>query len=505
MWGTNYFQPWEIAILDSPLIQRLRYIHQVGLAYLIFPTAVHTRFDHTLGVATVVDRIVDSINRKSKDEIIGTQEQYSLRLSAILHDCGHGPFSHASEEVYKNTDEFKEIIKYINKKFEITPKPHEILSYLIVNSEYFKKWFDERIVKTELIDSRLSTLLKINKIAEYIIGYSSDSNTKFLADIINGPMDADKLDYIARDAKFSGLSIGYDLDRYFKTIDIHKVDVRSKVFTRLGVPISGVNSLEQMIMSKMTLYTSMYHHHKVRCVENMFSNFCTLCMKGEIKKSANIHLNHPVDFLNYTDADLIKFSCYEGVYKKNANLLNYFISRRILMKRALVISRPFIKGLEENKSMKIRFEKLISDCRYNQEELKKKIVKIANKYLKSIYEKNPDINHLNINHIIIDVPKPLTMEESLGTTVPIDTSVLGETEEVEIDEIFPIKRWAEGYNAIKWRGHIFCYSEYQEAVNRASRALLAKPPYNIIFSSTATILCKLKHEWLTEERDLKIV
>lgn len=112
VWGTTFYEPWEVALIDSPLLQRLRSIHQTGLAFLVYPTALHTRFDHTLGVISIVDRIVDSVNRNNPLEpLIGSEDRVTLRLAALLHDVGHGPFSHVSEDVYKNLPEFQEIKK----------------------------------------------------------------------------------------------------------------------------------------------------------------------------------------------------------------------------------------------------------------------------------------------------------------------------------------------------------------------------------------------------------
>jgi len=89
VWGTSRFYAWEVAVLDSPLIQRLRDIHQTGLAFQVYPTAVHTRFDHTLGVVRIASRIVRSINDKHpqmKDPIIFYADHMRIRLSALLHD-----------------------------------------------------------------------------------------------------------------------------------------------------------------------------------------------------------------------------------------------------------------------------------------------------------------------------------------------------------------------------------------------------------------------------------
>lgn len=501
VWGTTFYYPWEVAILDLPILQRLRSIHQTGLGFLVYPTATHTRFDHTLGVVAIVDKLIDNINKKNwynyGSSLISEENRVTLRLAALLHDIGHGPFSHVSENVFGKMPEFLKLKKWINKKYHVTPKPHEILSFLIVSSSKFETWFDSN-VRTERIK-----LVDLPTIAEYIIGHSKDPTKKYLADIINGPMDADKLDYLARDARFSGLTIGYDVNRYFKTIGIHRRKINNNVINRLGVPLSGVNSLEQMILSKMMLYSSLYHHQKVRCAESMYGSLCENIINGKMKTNSKLILNHPLDFLKYVDSDFINFStiidsdCYQ---KSNpAKKIHQCLCKRDLMKRALIISQIFIKNFDDHQT-KIGYRQLLQDCRKNNLALKEKIVIETNKIIKNDGTKTDKIS---IDEIILDAPKPPSMEESLSTMVPIDSDI-NEPQDIEIGDVIPIKQWAEGYNAVKFRGHIFCHPNIQKQVNRASRKVLIGDPYYIIFEKPATEHCNIEHIALNEEKQVKL-
>ena len=395
--------------------------------------------------------------------------------------------------VFGKMPEFIELKKYINEKYGVTPKPHEIFSYMIVSSDKFTAWFDSNIRNQGPL-----RLINLSKIAEYIIGYSKDPQKKYLADIINGPMDADKLDYLARDAKFSGLTIGYDVHRYFKTIDIHRRKVDNTVFVRLGVPLSGVNSLEQMIISKMMLYSAIYHHQKVRCAERMLGLLCDYAINGKTKKNSTFKLNHPLDFLNYVDSDLINFSttANSNFLKNPANKLHRCLCKRNLMKRALIISRIFVKNIN-NQQTKIGFKKLKDDCDENCLELREKIVNEINRKEYGISTKiSPD-------DIIIDMPKQPSMDESSSTMVPIDSGT-NAPQDIEIGEIIPIKQWAEGYNAVKLRGHIFCHSNIQTQVNKAARIIFSNPPYNVLFERSATEHCHIEYEILDKEKQTKL-
>ncbi|MBU0765442.1 MAG: HD domain-containing protein, partial [Bacteroidetes bacterium] len=96
IWGTNKFFPWEVGVIDSPLLQRLRRIHQTGLANLVYPTANHTRFDHSLGVTILADKLANHLNDNVGNIVVNKRQKYELRLAAILHDVGHSFFSHVS-------------------------------------------------------------------------------------------------------------------------------------------------------------------------------------------------------------------------------------------------------------------------------------------------------------------------------------------------------------------------------------------------------------------------
>ncbi len=259
IWGTNRVYSWEVAILDSPLLQRLRDIRQTGLAYLVYPTALHSRFDHTLGVLAVASKIIRSINDKYpqyKDPKISYANHMRVRLSAILHDVGHSCFSHTCEIIYAASEEFKVLTKYVNDQFKVTPKPHEIMSWLIVRSQRFKEFIVELAQKKLLSDWECSSD-DVDIIAGNIIGFRRNSREKFLADIINGPMDADKLDYLVRDAYFAGPTVVYDLERFLYTVDAIEYPLPAKrSIVRLSIPIEGVTALEQIIISKLMLFST---------------------------------------------------------------------------------------------------------------------------------------------------------------------------------------------------------------------------------------------------------
>ena len=311
-----------------------------------------------------------------------------------------------------------------------------------------------------------------------------------MADIINGPLDADKLDYLARDAKFSGISIQYDIDRYLMSVNISE---DKNNYRRLSLPLSGVGSLEQIVMCKMILYSSLYHHHKIRCAENMLKNVC----RNINKANGSLKLENPVDFLNCTDSDIIDFSNGLNSNPSDENTIYCGLSKRKLMKRALIISRPFIIGFNKSEDVADNYTQLLNDIDENIVEL---IDKICNEANKTIEIKG--LNKIGPKDIIIDMPKEPSMEESRNTPIVTGYGLIYNDNDLEFDEIFPVGRWITGYSNIKLRGHVFCHSNIRHDVNIASRKVFARSPYNLKFSATATQLCKLRYDPLAEEETL---
>ena len=101
LWGTIEVTPYEQCILDTPLLQRLRQIHQTGFVYETFPSARHTRFEHTLGVMHMAGRIAKALGSRHPPPVVDDTTEQRVRLAALLHDAGHSAFSHTTEEVYK--------------------------------------------------------------------------------------------------------------------------------------------------------------------------------------------------------------------------------------------------------------------------------------------------------------------------------------------------------------------------------------------------------------------
>lgn len=459
VWGSHVFQKHEIAVLDTPIIQRLRRISQTGLVYLTFPSATHTRFEHTLGVCNLVSRFVRTLNdrRPFNKGIIDCStdkgEYAEMKMAAILHDCGHSFFSHASEDVYKWHPVMQEFL--IDDHFAHC-KPHEIISHYIVKSKRFRDFFDN------CINKEYKAEINLDVVAEMIIGRHPDEKKTFQAEIINGPFDADKLDYIFRDSFFFGITLTMDTERLFYTLELDEESFdRPYLIVRSPVP------LEQILFSKMMLYTSIYHHQKVRASESMLKGLCEYIKHNNLKVSGRT-LEHPVDFLYLTDEQVLNPNASDD--KTFKRLVNNILDR-VLLHRGVVICKDTVNNFEDC------FEyKLVKLSRSSPNDL----LKLRSDIFYAMKEKD-----CILQEILIDIPQLPSLREAAQTYTSVS---LEQTPEL-INKIFPVDGWLRAYGSRKWRGHVFCPESMQKEVDKAARKVLGK--MNIKVNDRSPLYCHM--------------
>ncbi|MEO6681590.1 MAG: HD domain-containing protein [Ginsengibacter sp.] len=208
-------------IISHPYYQRLRRIHQMALAHLVYPGAVHTRLIHSLGAYHLMCNALHEL--KSKGIEITSEEEQAAKIAILLHDIGHGPYSHALENI---------LIKGIS---------HEEISLMII-----KKLNQE-------FDGKLSMALDI---------FTNNHPKKFLHQLMSGQLDVDRMDYLIRDSFFTGVSegvIGYD--RIIKMLTVHD--------NELMIEEKGVHSIEKFLVSRRFMYWQVYLHKTVLVAEKM--------------------------------------------------------------------------------------------------------------------------------------------------------------------------------------------------------------------------------------------
>jgi len=222
----------ERDVIDSPYLQRLRRIHQLAGAYLVYPGAVHTRFDHVIGAMHVAGQAAEALSLwmdLTPDQI---QE---IRLAALLHDVGHGPFSHMFEEVLA----------------EKTTTTHEDIS--------------QRIVAETSIGDMLSRHgFSPKKMSAFAVG-KQVSKPPFTNEIIAGGLSADIMDYLLRDSYFTGVEYG--------KVDVQRVIDSLRVADKhLAIDNAGLYAFEALLLARYEMFKAVYFHRTVRAAELMLVN-----------------------------------------------------------------------------------------------------------------------------------------------------------------------------------------------------------------------------------------
>ena len=218
----------ERAIIDSIFLQRLRRIHQLAGAYMVYPGGIHTRFEHSLGTMHVAGLIAESVANKVGLDKRQVQE---VRIAALLHDVGHGPYSHLFEEV-------------LTDRTGIT---HEDMSQRIV----LESDIHEILVRNGLSATRMSALC---------VGRLEDH--PFMNEIIAGGLSADIMDYLLRDSYFTGVEYG--------KVDIHRIiDSLSVLKGHLVLDQAALYAFEALLIARYEMFKAVYFHRTVRAAELM--------------------------------------------------------------------------------------------------------------------------------------------------------------------------------------------------------------------------------------------
>jgi HD superfamily phosphohydrolase len=229
----------EVRLLSMPAVQRLRRLRQLGLAYLAFPSAEHSRFSHALGALAIGTRVFDELYAHSPgafdSEAAFAAQRRLLRASLLLHDLGHGPFSHACESVLGVRHELR------TAAILAQPEMHAAIAAL---------------------DIEPADVLGL------IIG--DPGADPVLRELVSGPnLDADRMDYLLRDAYFTGVAGGtFDAAQLVGSLRILEIDGRPE----LGVDGRGVVALESFVLARYMMFASVYFHHTTRAFERVLGD-----------------------------------------------------------------------------------------------------------------------------------------------------------------------------------------------------------------------------------------
>ncbi len=307
VYGDIRLNEFEVRIMDMPQFQRLRRIKQLGLISLIYPGATHTRFEHCVGTMNLGSKLAEELGLTS-DEI------ELIRASGLLHDIGHGPFSHVSEGVLSF--------------------PHEELTKYVVTKTSMRDLLEEKFDVNEIVD---------------IVNGKGD-----LGPIVSGELDVDRMDYLLRDSHNTGVTYG--------KIDYERIISNMKLEDELILDIKGVQAAEGALVSRYFMYPSVYQHHTTRIVNSMF--------RRALKRTIDDGTINENDIYKYDDSDIIatfRHSDNEYVSDIMSRLDNRIIPKRVKTIRLDNFKMPEKMYKIESKELRKAEEEIAEDYGLNKD------------------------------------------------------------------------------------------------------------------------------------------
>lgn len=364
--------PYIEKLLDTKIVQRLRNVKQLGWTNLVYPGANHTRFEHSLGTYYLASRMGSELSEEERKEI---------EIAALLHDIGHGPYSHDSEDIIE----------------QYTRRKHDDVLFLLESDE-------------------ISTVLEEYGIKPSTISNHIQGKTR-IGQIIAGSLDVDRMDYIIRDAYYTGVAYGI-VDHEHLLRNIRFYDNSIVLYYR------GLKSAESLLMSRFLMYPSVYDHHVGRIAGSMFVHGLEAAINSndvnafELQLMDDYELNDRMRHYNKYSADMI-----DGLNARN------------LYKRALYV------GFDSVDKSIVRYAKI-------HREIEREIARMAG---------------VENGYVLVDIPKIPEFRER-------NTMVLMENDQLKyLDDVSKLVKIMEESYMSDWRMGVYTLPEHREEVGRIAR------------------------------------
>jgi HD superfamily phosphohydrolase len=284
VWDNIALDPAALGLLDTPAVQRLRYVRQLGHAFLVYPGATHSRFEHALGAYHLTRRALAALQARGELTSVDPSQRVAVTFAALLHDIGHYPFSHALEEAGFTSHE--DLGTAHLHEGELGARLHELGGPGL-----------------------------IEEIGNLIRGRSRSP----LQGLISGSLDLDKIDYLCRDSRMCGVPYGLiDVDRLLASLTL----VEEGGCREVGMHEKGASALESLLFAKYQMYRNVYWHHAVRSATCMFKRAVRDAVRAGIVTATSV-------------AGLTDDSMMQALERGGSSHLASAIRARKLYKRAL--------------------------------------------------------------------------------------------------------------------------------------------------------------------------
>jgi HD superfamily phosphohydrolase len=285
LWNNIRLDPLAVSLIDTPAFQRLRYVRQLGLAFLVYPGATHSRFEHALGTFHLARRALSLLDERGELAGISADDCMLIRVAALLHDIGHYPFSHALEEI--------------------------------------GALHHEQVARPLIAGGAIGDLLRTHvgvDAPEHILALVGGDSAHPLQRLISGSLDLDKLDYLRRDAFMCGVSYGeIDVDRLLNSLEVMPDPVTGT--TTVGILEKGLSALESLLFARYQMYRNVYWHHAVRAATAMYKRLVAEALDAGALDAAAL--------ASFTDEGILG-----QLHRESPSPLLTALSRRALYKRA---------------------------------------------------------------------------------------------------------------------------------------------------------------------------
>ncbi len=359
-----------LALVETPEVQRLRRIRQLGFSNLVYPGANHTRFEHSLGTYHLAKQLVKYVDESRRDELL---------VASLLHDIGHGPFSHATEKL---------IVRYSRKS-------HDNVEGLLRKGQ----------ISDVLADFSLSP----SNIAAHIKGKTNPGQ------IINSEIDVDRMDYLVRDAHYTGVAFG--LIDHVRLI--HELGFNEN---KLVLNPGGLQAAESLLVSRFLMHPTVYFHHVSRIAESMCAH------------AAEYMIENGLSHEQFRRMDDIAFM--EG------------------MKNAGGYASEIAKRLDERKLFKRALYTGIDSVEIDVVKLRNNIKRVENEIAES--------SGVEQGYVLVDIPE-------MREIVEMKASVLINGKLIPLDKVSSLVRALGKAQLDNWRLGVFTPPEYREKVGRVAR------------------------------------
>ena len=294
--GSIPLYPWELAILDSQAFQRLRNIKQLGFSEFAYPCAVHNRYIHSLGVAHLAGVSFHSIFRKHQFSSPEVAERFYFltRISAMLHDIGHGPFSHAIEHAMPAASSLQLPAEVLGKNVK-RQATHEDYTLKILLESSLTPILEKEYARFGITPWDIACMMSLDLKERGNLFHDKKINYRHvLHQIISSEVDADRMDYLQRDSYYSGVSYGtFDYNWLLSNLGLHIADGKAY----LALSDRAIYTFEDFLLSRYHMFLMVYLHHKSVGYEEMMKRYlnspdCSFSVPSDIE--AYIHCDDSI-------------------------------------------------------------------------------------------------------------------------------------------------------------------------------------------------------------------